>query len=158
MSPSSDQPRTGACLCKNITFRVTGQEINFAICHCTNCRRNCGTTYTANAWFPDKNFHWTSGSGLLRQYDDSDTSTGEVVHRSFCTNCGSPMLTKSPRMPGVTIIPSGVFDGKQEWKPAYEQWRCSKVCFVDDVRGVKEGSLYEGFPDLGEFERVLRKL
>jgi hypothetical protein len=33
---------------------VIGDEINFAICHCTNCRRNCGATYTANAWFPDK--------------------------------------------------------------------------------------------------------
>lgn len=50
--------RTGACLCKKITFRVEGQEINFAICHCTNCRRNCGATYTANAWFPDK-VRWT---------------------------------------------------------------------------------------------------
>jgi hypothetical protein len=93
----------------------------------------------------------------MKQYDDRDTSTGEVVHRWFCSNCGSPMLTKSPRMPGVTIIPCGLFDEKQEWKPSYEQWRQSKVCFVTDVPGVKEGSRYEGFPDLEEFEKVWAK-
>jgi hypothetical protein len=54
-SESTSEPvRTGACLCKSITFRVVGPEMNFAIYHCTNCRRNCGTTYTANAWFHDK--------------------------------------------------------------------------------------------------------
>jgi hypothetical protein len=57
-------------------------------------------------------------------------------------------------MPGVTIIPIGLFDGKQQWEPNYEQWRGSKVCFVDDIQGVKETSRYDGFPDMREFERV----
>jgi hypothetical protein len=51
---TSEIVRTGACLCKGITFRVVGPEMNFAICHCTNCRRNCGATYTANVWFNDE--------------------------------------------------------------------------------------------------------
>jgi hypothetical protein len=63
------------------------------------------------------------------------------------------MMTKSPRMPCVTIIPIGLFNGSQIWTPNYEQWRCSRVCFVDD-RGVKDESKYEGFPDVKEFERV----
>jgi hypothetical protein len=100
------------------------------------------------------NFEWTAGAELLKQYDDRETSTGEVVHRWFCANCGSPMLTKSPRMDGVTIIPSGLFDGQHEWKPSYEQWRSSRVCFVDGIRGVKGESRYDGFPDIKEFERV----
>jgi hypothetical protein len=32
---------------------AVGQEINFAICHCTDCRSHCGAIYTANAWFHD---------------------------------------------------------------------------------------------------------
>lgn len=95
-----------------------------------------------------------SGAELLKQYDDRDTSTGEVVHRWFCTNCGSPMLTQSPRMPGLKIIPSGLFLGQHKWQPSYEQWRCSRVCFVDDIRGINEKSRYEGFPDRREFQRV----
>ncbi|UPX09873.1 uncharacterized protein EKO05_0000553 [Ascochyta rabiei] len=153
----AEQIRTGACLCKKITFRVEGEELNFAICHCTNCRRNCGATYTANAWFPDKQFEWTTGEDLLKQYDDRDTETSEVVHRWFCTDCGSPMMTKSPRMPGITIVPSGVFDGQHNWKPSYEQWRQSKVCFVEPIRAVKDKSRYDQHPDLNEFEDIWGK-
>ncbi|KAJ4992540.1 hypothetical protein SVAN01_01923 [Stagonosporopsis vannaccii] len=154
---AKEQARTGACLCRKITFRVEGQELNFAICHCTNCRRNCGATYTANAWFLDKHFKWTSGEELLKQFDDRDTETGEVVHRRFCTNCGSPMLTKSPHMPGITIVPSGVFDGQHEWKPSYEQWRRSKVWFVDPIRAVRGESRYDEYPNLKEFEEIWAK-
>jgi hypothetical protein len=68
------------------------------------------------------------------------------------------MLTKSPRMPGVTILPSGLFDAQQAWKPNYEQWRSSRVCFVDDIRGVKDGSKYDQFPNISEFERIWANL
>ncbi|KAH7064254.1 Mss4-like protein [Paraphoma chrysanthemicola] len=150
--------RTGACLCKRIGFRTMGEEINVAVCHCTNCRRHCGSAYTANAWFPNEQFEWTCGADLLRQHDDHDTSTGEVVHRWFCIQCGSPMSTKSPRMPGVTIVPCGLFHGQHAWKPKYEQWRCSRLCFVDDIKGVHDESRYDGFPDIKEFERIWAKL
>jgi hypothetical protein len=145
----TEQTRTGACLCKNITFRVESEELNFAICHCTNCRRNCGATYTANVWFPDtvlpytfsrrcpdhrselEQLQWSSGEELLKQNDDRDTETGEVVHRSFCTDC--------------------------MWKPSCEQWRQSKVCFVDPTRTVKDDSCYNQHPDLKEFENIWAK-
>lgn len=67
------------------------------------------------------------------------------------------MLTKSPRMPGTTIVPSGVFDGMHDWKPSYEQWRQSKVCFVEPIRAVKNESRYDQHPDLREFEDVWSK-
>lgn len=54
MSVLSDQIRTGSCLCKKVTFETKGPDINCAVCHCTNCRRNNGSTYTVKAWFPDK--------------------------------------------------------------------------------------------------------
>lgn len=61
-------------------------------------------------------------------------------------------------MLGVSIVPSGLFDGQHDWKPNYEQWRNSRMNFVDDVRGVKEESRYPVSPDLGEFKRVWAKL
>jgi hypothetical protein len=61
-------------------------------------------------------------------------------------------------MPGVTIVPSGLFDGQHDWKPNYEQWRNSRMCFVEDVKAVREGSLYPTSPDLREFKRIWAKL
>ncbi|KAF2821705.1 hypothetical protein CC86DRAFT_301888, partial [Ophiobolus disseminans] len=43
----------------------------------------------------------TSGTDRLQQYDHRDTSIGQVVRYWLCTNCGSPMWTKSRRLPGV---------------------------------------------------------
>jgi hypothetical protein len=61
-------------------------------------------------------------------------------------------------MPGVTILPSGLFDTQQTWKANYEQWRNSRVCFVDDIRGVKDESKYDRFPSAKEFERILASI
>jgi hypothetical protein len=60
-------------------------------------------------------------------------------------------------MPGITILPSGVFDGQYEWKPNYEQWRRSKICFVAAIPAVKDESLYDEHPDLKEFEDIWSK-
>jgi hypothetical protein len=68
------------------------------------------------------------------------------------------MLTKSPRMVGVTILPIGLFGTKQEWKPSYEQWLCSRVGFVDKIKSVKDESRYNGPPDKREFERIWAEL
>lgn len=61
-------------------------------------------------------------------------------------------------MVGVTILPIGLFDTKEEWKPSYEQWLCSRVGFVDDIRAVRDKSRYEGRPDKKEFERIWAEL
>lgn len=158
MSVLSDQERTGSCLCKKITFKVTGPDVNCAVCHCTNCRRNNGSTYSVKAWFPDKRFKFTSGEELLKQHDDSDTNTGGVVNRWFCSNCGSPLLTRSFRVPGVAIINVGLFDETWDWKIDFEQWRKSRLGFVEDIPGVSDDCKYDDFPDKSEFDRVRAKL
>jgi hypothetical protein len=57
-------------------------------------------------------------------------------------------------MPSITIIPSGVLDGKYDWNPSHEQWRRSKVYFVDPTRSVKDESRYDKHLALKEFEEV----
>ncbi|ORY17259.1 Mss4-like protein, partial [Clohesyomyces aquaticus] len=149
--------QTGECLCKKISFRTTGPEINFAICHCDNCRRKTGTVFTANAWFQDTNFEFTSGSELLQQQYDALMDSWDIVNNWFCSNFGSLMLTKGYRMPGISIVPCGLFRGKQEWKPDYEQYRRSRTCLVECVESAKDESRYDGRPELHEFERVWGK-
>lgn len=99
----------------------------------------------------------TAGEVLLKQYDDRETETGEVLHRWFCSNCDSHMLTKSSRMPGITIIPSGVLDGMRGWRPSYEQWRRSKVSFVGSIRAIQDESRYDEHPELREFKDIWSK-
>ncbi|KAK7192397.1 heterokaryon incompatibility protein [Paraphaeosphaeria sporulosa] len=136
---SSDKARTGSCLSKKVTFKTTGPDINCAVCHCTNCRRNNGSTYTVKAWFPDKRFKFTSGEDLLKQHDDSDTNTGGIVNR-------------------ISIVHVGLFDEAWDWRIDFEQWRKSRMSFVEDIPGVSDDCRYYDFPDKREFERVMAKL
>jgi hypothetical protein len=68
------------------------------------------------------------------------------------------MFTRSPRMPGVAILPNGLFNTQQTWKPNYEQWPNSRVCFIDDTGGVKDESKYDRFSGVKEFEWILANI
>lgn len=80
------------------------------------------------------------------------------MNRWFCSSCGSPILTRSFRVPGVAIINVGLFDEAWDWKVDFEQWRKSKMMFVEDISGVSDDCRYFEFPDVPEFDRVRAKL
>ena len=103
-------------------------------------------------------FKINSGEDLLKQHDDCDTDTGGAVNRWFCSKCGSPIQTRSFRVPGIVIVSAGLFDEAWDWKIDYEQWRKSKMSFVAEFPGLGDSSKYNEFPDKSEFERVLAKL
>lgn len=61
-------------------------------------------------------------------------------------------------MPGVAIINVGLFDETWDWKIDFEQWRKSRLGFVEDIPGVSDDCKYDDFPDKSEFDRVRAKL
>lgn len=68
------------------------------------------------------------------------------------------MLTRSQVVPEIAIVPSGLFDEKQDWKPSYEQWLKSKMCFDTEVPGVKEGSRYQDRTARKEFDKMYKRM
>lgn len=87
-------------------------------------------------------FKFTSGEGHLKQHDDSDTITGGVVNRWFSSHYGSPMLTRSLRVPGIAVVNVGLFDEVWDWS------------FVEEISGVSDACKYDDLPDKRGFEIV----
>ncbi|CAF1464144.1 unnamed protein product [Rotaria sordida] len=102
---------TGKCSCGQITVSITQEALNatenIALCRCKNCRQSGGCLGSINVIAP---ISAVKISGEPKIYQDSNTDSGETIQRTFCSNCGSPIYTVSPNMPGVQVIKLGLFD------------------------------------------------
>jgi hypothetical protein len=68
------------------------------------------------------------------------------------------MLTRSEVVPEIAIVPSGLFDEKQDWKPSYEAWLKSKMCFDTDVPAIPKGSKYQARAAKEEFGAIYERM
>ena len=75
----------GSCLCGSITFDVTAQPEGYAVCHCTQCRKQSGHVW-ASAHVPDDALKL---SGPVHWYQSSDKA-----RRGFCPTCGAFLFWK----------------------------------------------------------------
>ena len=83
---------TGRCLCRAITFEVTGPPRLVVYCHCESCRRSTSSPTTAFLIVRKTDFAFTKGQPTV-----FPSSPG--VQRSFCGRCGSPLAYESEERP-----------------------------------------------------------
>ncbi|KAJ5883106.1 uncharacterized protein N7473_009992 [Penicillium subrubescens] len=111
---------TGACLCKNIAYRITlptpGTLPKVILCHCTNCKRYTGSGFSANIVVPQSSFEYTKGSPKL--YSDRGDRGGVVVVREFCPDCGTPFTSRSGDDGEEVAVKSGTLDDEHRVKCA----------------------------------------
>lgn len=74
----------GSCLCKTITFTVTGFSDRVANCHCTMCRKFHGAAF--GTLVAVEGLTWLTGLESLQDYV---ADNGTV--RSFCVRCGASL-------------------------------------------------------------------
>ena len=82
----------GSCLCGGIRYEVTGPLRTPLNCHCSMCRKATGAAFRTRAAVTESDFHWISGEDLLGRYRSSEFET-----RTFCSVCGSTLVTLIPR-------------------------------------------------------------
>ncbi|KAJ5726311.1 uncharacterized protein N7483_007668 [Penicillium malachiteum] len=108
---------SGACLCKNITYRVvlhTPESYpDLIICHCTNCKRYTGAGFSTNIIVPSSDFQYTKG--LPKLYLDIGNKEGQVL-REFCPDCGTPFTSQSKSDMQMVAVKSGTLDDEHRIK------------------------------------------
>ncbi|KAJ7491949.1 DUF636 domain-containing protein [Mycena latifolia] len=110
--------RLGSCLCRKVRFTVSGEPFQYAVCHCINCKKFAGafrSAFMTNAFFNSKDISVTAGQDLVRQYADSDTTSGNTLTRSFCSECGTSLFLSSPTKTDWTSVCPGTVEDSQEW-------------------------------------------
>lgn len=58
------------------------------------------------------------------------------VKRQYCGNCGSPILSKSPKYPGMSIFKAMLFE--ELAPPSIEVFTGSRVGFVKPIEGAEQ--------------------
>ena len=101
------QARTGSCICRGVTFRVIGDPLRVGICHCTDCRKVTGSTFSVFAVWPREAFEMT---GFIGTYAD----------RSFCPTCGGRVA--SIRVDEVEVMIGTLDQVPTDLTPEYELW------------------------------------
>lgn len=76
---------TGSCLCRAVTFEVTGDLPGPDACHCTQCRKHSGHVF-ASTDIPRSTLT-VHGAEHITWYRSS-----EKVQRGFCARCGSSLF------------------------------------------------------------------
>lgn len=95
----------GSCLCGSVQYLIRGELGSAVFCHCARCRKANGSAFAVNAAVAEADFEVSRGQTLLKSF-----STAEGVHRLFCGECGSPIVSKRDSMPGVLRLRVGTLD------------------------------------------------
>ena len=57
--------RRGGCRCGKVRYTVSGEPLRTGLCHCTSCRKESGSLYTAYAVWPQKPGNYIPGGDAL---------------------------------------------------------------------------------------------
>jgi hypothetical protein len=128
---------TGKCLCGQITVSITKEALNATertyVCRCKNCRQSSGSFASTGVIVSESALKII---GEPKFYQDTETDSGTSIQRAFCGNCGSPIYTASPTMPGVKIIKLGLFD--EIPKPSMELYCKARPVWDKPIDGTKQ--------------------
>ncbi|PPQ69274.1 hypothetical protein CVT25_005931 [Psilocybe cyanescens] len=141
-SDRATKVRTGSCLCKTVKYTVVGDPLTFRVCHCYNCKKASGSAFMTNVFFTEDKLHIVEGEEKLNVYHDKETSSGNILSRYFCSQCGSNVFLQSSDKLAVArkirIIAAGTLDEDFDWVPKTQLWPELKSHFVHGIETTKK--------------------
>jgi len=78
--------REGGCQCGWVRYRIDGEPLGLAVCHCTECQRQSGSAFGMSLAVKSDSFRLLSGE--LRTFQVTCDS-GRAKTCAFCPRCGT---------------------------------------------------------------------
>lgn len=107
-------PFTGGCLCGALRYEVRGAAAETTVCHCSDCRRASGAPFVAWTFFQSGSLSWLHGIPKLLRFAERE--------RSFCGDCGTPLIFFDPATPEWFEVNTCTFDKPEFHAPSNECW------------------------------------
>lgn len=104
---------TGKCQCGAISYRIEGDPLRMAQCHCEDCRRASGTSHMSLAFFQQDQVSINGETGSYASTADS----GNINTRYFCPTCGSRLFSSNSARAGVLAVTAGTLDDNTWFQP-----------------------------------------
>lgn len=112
---------SGSCLCGSVQYEVRGELGPAYFCHCKRCRKATGTAFASSALVATKDFVVTRGEAAMKAFSVNG------VHRVFCRECGSPIISRRDAMPDFVRVRLGTVDSPLAQSPSAHIYVGSKA-------------------------------
>ncbi len=99
----------GSCLCGAFEYAVEGSFGDVRYCHCTRCRRNNGTAFSANAKIDRSQWTLEGPADRITEYEHTPGK-----YKAFCSVCCSPLYARSDDDPNDIRVRLGGFVGEED--------------------------------------------
>ncbi|KAI1373488.1 Mss4-like protein [Hypoxylon crocopeplum] len=130
--------KQGGCFCGKVRFSYEGEPVAKALCHCLDCRKITGSTYSTNLIVPGAGFKLLSGTPKsITKVADS----GNGITSHFCGDCGSTMWRDGKSFGDNKVVKAGTMDDMNaldEAKPIAELFSPLRVGWVSEVAGAAQ--------------------
>lgn len=124
----------GHCLCGEVAYTIDGEVKFTAICHCTDCQRQTGAAVSLVIGIDDDALQI---SGPLKKFITVGEEHKTNTNRSFCSNCGSPVMSRIDAMPGLTFIKAGTLNDTSWLNPTLEVFCRSAQPWTVEIPGAE---------------------
>ncbi|CZT11904.1 related to DUF636 domain protein [Rhynchosporium agropyri] len=132
----------GGCFCNKIRVNFDGEPNAHLLCHCLDCRKIGGASYSNNLVVPEDTFKVEGKPKEISKQADS----GKKITSHFCPDCGTTLFRTGESFPGAVIIKTGIFDDPK-WAdnnpPKGELYVKERVQWVPALDGAAQ---IEGMP------------
>jgi hypothetical protein len=118
-------PFQGGCLCGAVRYQVSGPAFQTSYCHCEDCRKASGAPAVAWTFFPANSLVWTQG--VPREIRHAERV------RSFCGDCGSPLLFADPSLPEFTEVNTCSLDQPGAFPPGDQCWIADEIAWTHSL-------------------------
>jgi hypothetical protein len=112
-----------------LQVKCKGDPVRISVCHCLNCQKRSGSSFAAQARWPDEHIELTGRFNTWTHQGDS----GNPAHFRLCPDCGSTVAYVADSMPGVTAVAIGAFADPDFPAPEYSVYEGRKHTWVTIV-------------------------
>ena len=122
----------GGCHCGAVTFVINGPLRAVRVCHCRDCLKLAGFTWSATN-VPEDQITFTAGEEMIDWYQSSD-----IAVRGFCKSCHSQMFYRLHGTTALSVAP-GALDNHDGLEVEGHIWRkgaphiCRGLDALDDL-------------------------
>ncbi len=131
---------SGGCLCGAVRYKVQGPAVQTTLCHCEDCRRASGAPVVAWTFFRSGALSWEKGSAKLVVFAERE--------RSFCGDCGTPLMFYDPGIPEWFEINTNTLDDPEVHAPSDECWTEDRLPWGLSAGGIPSFHREAPLPDV----------
>jgi len=122
------EEREGGCQCGFVRYRLEGEPLAVAVCHCVECQRQSGSAFGMSIVVRKEAFRLLHGT--LKTFTRAGES-GRAVACAFCPECGVRIYHEPRWLDGIFTVKPGTLDDTSFLRPTMEVWTKRKHAWLE---------------------------